>query len=214
MNITKIFSLLSAALLFEACYVDVFEMGSSSSVYYSEMYSSSLAHSSSSVEIKLQDSLRYQEQSYKLVQVGDLIWMAQNLNAPPKKGNSWCAKTEKYCEQNGRFYDWEAATNVCPDTSGWRLPSKNDFDKLSDDLSGNENLIESPAWWNATYEGYRDENSGDYPTMSQQGYWWSSTTSENDNSRAYYRFIKKGDQLLSNDEAKTRGFSVRCVKKP
>jgi len=220
MKITRTFSLLSVALIFGACYVDVYELGSSSSAYYSEAYSE--PHSSSSsvyINKKEQDSLKCPERSYETIKVGSLLWMAQNLNEEPSSGNGhwWCwgddycrEKPDEICRINqnclmyGKLYDWEAAKNACP--LGWRLPSKDDFENLSASLSGNQFYRDS--WWNATLGGFRYED-GRYFKM-QEGYWWSSTTSGN--SAYYANFLANGTKLDGNYFVKTRGLSVRCVK--
>jgi len=221
MKLAITFSLLSVVLIFWACYVDVYEIGSSSSsTYYSEAYSDPQHHSSSSVEIKLQDSLKGQVQSYKTIKIGSLIWMAQNLNEMPRSGNWWCYKDEycnvekpdEICRSNqdcimyGKLYDWEAAMNACP--SGWRLPSKEDFDDLSKSLLSDVMLFRD-SWWNATLGGCRKE-TGTIPCPLTEGYWWSSYTSGNLAYYAYYQ--ENGTTLDGNYFVKTRGLSVRCVK--
>jgi len=212
---------LFAALILWACYVDVYELGSSSSsAYYSEAYSSSYHYSSSlDVNKKDQDSLRYQNHSYATIKIGSQIWMAQNLNAEPSsgKGHWWCAGDPdeqqhffENCLMYGKFYDWEAAMDACPSSLGWRLPSKADFKYLSDYLEDDVGILK-PAWWNATYNGYRHENTGDYMEFTVNGYWWSSTDAGG--SLAYYGYVQQGKNLdYKNSQNKARAYSVRCVQ--
>jgi len=215
---TRTFSILSAALIFGACYVDVYEIKSSSSAYSSEAYSATYS-SSSSLEIdKKLDSLRYQDQSYAIIKIGSLIWMAQNLNAEPSsgKGHWWCAGDPdeqqhimENCRMYGKFYDWEAAMNACP--TSWRLPSYDDFKYLSDYLIDDVGLLKSPAWWNGSFNGYRNENTGDYMEFSINGYWWSSTDAGG--NLAYYSYLQQGSKLYYNlTWNKARAYSVRCVQ--
>jgi len=198
-------------LLIFACYVDVYEPGKSSSSYYSDSPTSSPS-SSSSRDIEPQDSLHCEEHSYKVVKMRSQIWTAQNLNEIPKSGNSWChGDFNNRCLLYGRLYDWTAAMNVCPD--GWRLPTKDDFDVLSE---WDADDLRYTSVWHAAFGGFRNEDgsfTGGLGTgiLGDEGYWWSSTAV---GDRAYYYSLAKGGPKLKRyDAKKTMGFSVRCIKR-
>lgn len=69
---------------------------------------------------------------YKWVQIGEQVWMAENLAF---KG----VKSKVYDNNDlneftyGRLYDWETACWVCP--SGWHLPSDGEWTELANFLS-------------------------------------------------------------------------------
>lgn len=130
------------------------ESSSSDKLYSSdaESSSSSKKSSSSSFEItfKIYDCSEYEcittaylnpeieygeyldtrdNQVYRTVQIGEQVWMAQNLNYAAN--DSYCYKDSlTRCATVGRLYSWETALNVCPD--GWHLPDTTEFNYLVD----------------------------------------------------------------------------------
>ena len=100
---------------------------------------------------------------YKIVEIGDQTWMAENLNFDPGQGGSgedkydwsWCYNDEsKNCEVAGRLYTWAAAMDsvktgcgydskylptlpvqgLCP--KGWHLPTETEWKALFKAVGG------------------------------------------------------------------------------
>ena len=73
------------------------------------------------------------EQSYNVVKIGNLTWMAENLNYATE--GSMCPDGDsRNCKRLGRLYTWAEAKTVCPE--GWRLPTSADFEALAVAVSG------------------------------------------------------------------------------
>ncbi len=55
--------------------------------------------------------------------------------------------------------------------------------------------------------------TGTFLRFGRNGYWWSSSESENDASYAWYRYLDcSNDDAGRNDNPKKAGFSVRCLR--
>ena len=167
-------------------------------------------------------------QSYDVVKIGDLTWMAENLNF--ETVGSFCPEGDsRNCKRLGRLYSWAEARSVCPD--GWRLPTKEDFESLVVATSmvaaqsrAGAALKSSDGWFKkgngsdalgfrALPAGYRGAD-GKFDGIGGYAYFWSATEDpENRESNAFYLFLSfSSDAARINAFAKEDYRSVRCVK--
>ena len=175
-------------------------------------------------------------QSYDIVKIGGLTWMAENLNF--ETPGSFCPEDDsRNCKRYGRLYSWAEAKTVCPE--GWRLPTKEDFESLIATTVGEAAagaaksagangagaaLKASDGWFKkgngsdalgfkALPAGYRSSN-GKFDGIGGYAYIWSATEdSENRESNAYYLFLSFSNDAASiNAFAKDDARSVRCVR--
>jgi len=168
-------------------------------------------------------------QRYRIVQIGNLVWMAENLNY--KIDNSWCydyndANGKKY----GRIYTWDAAMAAPP--AGWRLPTRSDWDNLETAVGYGRCSVKlkTVSGWNKDDRGnngngtddygfsalpggcrYIDRSDGDFGGIGEYGNWW--TASEGEKGYAHRRDIRceYSGAMLDQIRSKDFGASVRCV---
>jgi len=156
------------------------------------------------------------QQKYRKVKIGDLVWMGENLSYKTK--DSWCYdNNESNCKKYGRLYNFNVAMEVCPD--GWYLPSREDWDNLEQTigrkvagkkLKSKKKGGTDDYGWSALPGGFRYSN-GNFQGVENGGFWWSATGYMNDD--AYSRGIGMlvdiiGENLVENNY----GLSVRCVQ--
>jgi uncharacterized protein (TIGR02145 family) len=175
---------------------------------------------------------------YRAVKIGGYRWMAENLNYEPKSGDSWCQNDKGFfCGKYGRLYDWNTAKKICP--SGWRLPSReewdnlavaaggrkgNGFDKGTVEWDGVSGELRSKSGWDPRFSvGWTDrygfsalpngrrKSDGSFRRISVDGEaeWWTVTES---GGEAFTRWVGYyGDSMRENKLNKSDALPVRCV---
>jgi uncharacterized protein (TIGR02145 family) len=139
----------------------------------------------------------------------------------------WYYNDSTYGNHYGALYNWHAVNTglLCP--IGWHIPTITEWTTLINYLGGEEvscdKLKEAGQnhWLNnlsATNEsgftalpGSFRSIAGGFCGVGSEGYWWSST--ESDNLNAWY--IKVSDKVniyTSLDNNKHLGYSIRCIK--
>jgi uncharacterized protein (TIGR02145 family) len=127
-------------------------------------------------------------QTYRTVKIGDLTWMAENLNYV--MDSSWCYDdADSNCVKYGRLYKWEASMSACSTMGeGWRLPDKHDWAKLEKNAGGasvvGKRLKSRSGWglennrngtdkfgFSALPGGYRFADK-DFLGITAEGHWW------------------------------------------
>ena len=171
--------------------------------------------------------------SYKTVKIGNLTWMAENLNydnsatATGSIDSSFCYDgIPANCEKYGRLYQEYAATAVCPE--GWRLPTADDWRDLvntaKSEFGDNNGSLRAVGQWENTIfgdnvtatnasgfsalpAGYRAK-TGECDGEGTKAYFWGE-----DNMNHYAWILS--NQYDMEKESMQRGYfayAVRCVK--
>jgi uncharacterized protein (TIGR02145 family) len=167
---------------------------------------------------------------YRAIEIGDNMWMSENLDYKPKKGNSWCYDNDKSnCAKYGRLYDWNTATTACP--PGWHLPDDSEWDDLALEVGGGKDIDEDgedysndagkylkarsgwSVWrtgagngvdeygFSALPGGHRAATKSDtFNNSGYYGYWWTATKDENDIRLARARSLDYDNNGISRDD--------------
>jgi len=165
--------------------------------------------------VTLTDTRGGQNRTYRTVQIGGRVWMAENLNYAT--ANSWCYNDDPAnCTKYGRLYTWDAAMTACP--TGWHLPTRQEWEDLVSAVGSNAGTklkSKAPDWdgtddfgFSALPGGFR-YIAGAFGSAGAYGGWWSAT--EAGASRAWGRDM--GSAHADVDEyydGKGGGFSVLC----
>ncbi|MFH2095012.1 MAG: fibrobacter succinogenes major paralogous domain-containing protein [Bacteroidota bacterium] len=174
---------------------------------------------------------------YKTVEIGDQVWMAENLNYETTSG-SWCLDDKpENCNSFGKLYTYTEAVNACPD--GWHLPSDDEFITLeiklgmSADEAGKTGFrgmnvgtgLKSDSGWLNDGNGNNSSGFNALPACyrSPEGvtdktgiyaYFWTSTKKEE--VKAYVRNLYyggySGSKVYRQVYDINYAFSVRCLK--
>ncbi len=174
--------------------------------------------------------------TYKIVKIGNQVWMAENLNY--KTDESFCYEDKKNnCMIFGRLYSWDAAMKACPED--WHVPSRLEFNELIKTVefgrgmnSGGALLKSQQGWidnkgnlfedkqrsgngldafgFSALPAGYIQLFEEEYYKKGESAYFWSS--SENSWEEGYFLELGIGANAHINATKEIYGYSVRCVK--
>jgi uncharacterized protein (TIGR02145 family) len=167
---------------------------------------------------------------YNTVQIGNQIWMAENLKCPTEK--SWIYDNNpNNIENYGLLYTWEDALNNAP--VGWHLPTHEEWLEMEENVRITYNdkvplALKSKVGWlpdenqnstngndasgfNIVPGGARWFYDGSFYASGESAYFWTAT--KKDSIRATIRKITKSDTTIGAGYSNIDyGFSVRYVK--
>lgn len=163
-------------------------------------------------------------QVYNTIEVGNTVWMADNLNY--NANESWCYEDfEENCTQYGRLYSWnvamagssvEESTGICPE--GWNIPSKSDWETLVETYKKTKDLLEGGiSGFEVNLSGLKFPNNS-YGFLEKSAAFWSSTKDESITTGDYiFTWYFYSDQKNKEPQRYSTdveyGQSVRCIKK-
>ena len=172
-------------------------------------------------------------QSYRTVQIGTQIWMAENMKLDVSDGFCY-GDIKENCEKYGTFYNSNTALRICPE--GWSLPTEDDWvilaenigteksDKYGGGTFGYNNdaaisTIRSTDGWNNS-NGTNSLGFSAYPTgyfngtqysgLGEKAYFMGKYTASEDASWAY---ISENEiYVTAGKKATSAAMPVRCMQ--
>jgi uncharacterized protein (TIGR02145 family) len=163
--------------------------------------------------------------TYKIVKIGEQIWMAENLNFEAKGSMCYDNDTAN-CQKYGRLYNWETAMKACP--GDWHLPNEKEWKILVDFLGGEKiagKKLKAESGWNnngngedkygfSALPGGNSNTKGNFNYVGNNGYWWSFV-SGGINQYVAYIDMRHDDEYVHTDNYDDGNLlSVRCVQEP
>lgn len=178
--------------------------------------------------------------SYKIIEIGDQVWMAENLKSTRfsngdiipliKEPEQWKNLTTAGCcdmnndpdytKKSGKLYNWYTAAderNVCP--SGWHVPSDKEWTRLTTFLSGEkgpgcllpEMITLNRGLFGLLPEGFRGFE-GEFNGLGYGGGGWWSVISCTENTASYRGINFNTAGKVPMEGRKTYGYNIRCIK--
>jgi uncharacterized protein (TIGR02145 family) len=169
--------------------------------------------------------------TYKKVQIGEQIWMAENLKYEAD-GSVCYYNYDQNCETYGRLYDWNTAMNgehgsdanpsgvegVCP--AGWHIPSDAEWTELTDFVGVNAGTKLKSRTFKGSKPGsvQTPDGTDKYRFSALDGpyasLWWSSTEMADSHSdEAWVRGLYASETYVmkGHSDKHAHFLSVRCV---
>jgi uncharacterized protein (TIGR02145 family) len=131
----------------------------------------------------------------------------------------------------GKLYNWFAVNdsrNICP--IGWHMPNQTDWNTLITYLGGSASAggalktTGTTVWaspnsgatnssnFGARGGGKRNETTGAYAYLNNEGYFWTSTQGGTSTNGIYFKVIYTSDNSFTGEVDKNAGFSCRCIQ--
>jgi uncharacterized protein (TIGR02145 family) len=170
---------------------------------------------------------------YSFVEIGNQIWMAENLKWSP---DFVYKNDQKNLNEYGGLYKWSSANSACP--AGWHLPGLEEWKELESYLlsqySKPDSLgyyLKSKTKWLESGNGSNEigfnilpagkwDHNGDFFGLGSYAYFWTSTYGKiiddprvvwDPFARTIY-FSAKSSGILKDGDDPSNGLSIRCVK--
>ncbi len=166
---------------------------------------------------------------YNWVEIGNQVWMTENLAYMPRLANVWAYNNdENNVQVYGYLYSWETALTIAPD--GWHLPGQAEWETLVNSLGGTEaaynkllekgnthwgtpNEANNESGFTALPSGYFDQRDNTFNSMGSLTMFHSTTEYPGNTSSAMGLILNQNFKEAGIEgRPKDLALPVRCVK--
>lgn len=152
---------------------------------------------------------------YDVIKIGNQVWMAENLKYATTEDYFCYNDTVENCLEYGALYTWKAAQAACP--TGWRLPSSEEFNSLTDTLEVTSGSAYSgltaryPNGFGTEFYGIKNP---DYEGLNTQTAFWTSDFSVSGQDSIYtgLEVISSGAYFINSTYTDSTALQVRCIR--
>lgn len=169
-------------------------------------------------------------QKYRIVQIGNQIWMAENLNFEIDDSFEVCSEDFEN-EKCGRFYSEKSVRRACPE--GWHLPTREEVEILIEFVGGKKvagKMLKAKNGWKGKGNDGLDKfnfsalpvgmmsnknNSKQRRSYQECACFWTNTFPEDSDYTPYYlEMLYEEDYIILEHTWREfcMYYSVRCIK--
>jgi uncharacterized protein (TIGR02145 family) len=153
--------------------------------------------------------------TYKTVEIGNMVWMAENLAFKTDSGLWAYDNNSDNVSHYGYLYDWSTAKYACP--TGWHLPSISEIETLiinsgdSAEVAYRSLIPGGNSGFSALFGGYRG-GDGYFNNVGKGTFFWSSSPDGDKFALALSIYGIDSKAYIYCGLRRSCGFSVRCLK--
>lgn len=165
---------------------------------------------SQAISAQVSDTFKDQRDNkvYNTLKIGSQWWMVNYLEYEAKSGSRiGTVEKDGYNMEGLRLYTWKTAKDVCP--KGWKLPSKDDFNKLLLNFGMPEISIYKGAIDAWTWKGELWDQVKEYVN----GYNWTSSEVNANEAWAMYCTYNSAGKVVAIEKAnKAHYIGIHCIR--
>jgi len=147
------------------------------------------------------------DNSYKIIKIGNQIWFAENLRFKANEGCFPYDEDKDNIKKFGYLYSWDTAKKIIPE--GWHIPSKEEWNELFENIK--LDFEQFRQIFIGKYYSGKYEMLSEYSELWKKSYFWCSDKPRNMFSSQLSLIISTSNNFFDYSESPLK-CSIRCIK--